>query len=163
MCLFSWPPPKYPRAWPCNIFCAFCVIVIRHAIVSFLFLLHLSVATMSDRESIISASSLYDVSIVFSVAHARARYTSRDCQCLVTRRFRISIVPTRRGSPARMHRYLVDFYDDTAGFFSPVRRFYPTAPRILDSAVLISELWARRGNSHSKNGFFRPSGAVMER
>lgn len=36
-------------------------------------------------------------------------------------------------------------------------------PHILDSAVLISELWARRGNSHSKNGFFRPSGAVMER
>lgn len=55
-------------------------------------------------------------------------------------------------------------------YFSPFfrlsgrsRRDFVGPPRVLDSAVLISELWAHRGNSHPKNGFFRPSGAVIER
>lgn len=48
-------------------------------------------------------------------------------------------------------------------FTRPSGRDFVGPPHILDSAVLISELWAHRGNSHSKNGFFRPSGAVMER
>lgn len=77
------------------------------------------------------------------------------------RRFRNRMLVVRAHAHARTRwiftRYRHFFFTHLSG------RDFVGPPHILDSAVLISELWAHRGNSHSKNGFFRPSGAVMER
>lgn len=104
-----------------------------------------------DRESYASR-----VPIVFSARPARTCAHTRACQNAgCSRHF---VVPPNVDGDRRTFHAIPPFF----GIPRP-RRDSVGPPHILDSAVLISELRARRGNSHSKNGFFRPSGAVMER
>lgn len=124
-------------------------------------LLHLSCCCVTcDRESTWFSSRCISI-VFFPVAHVL--HTSP-----VNRRRDVSAFsrPNAGRARTRTRTHPVNFHTISPFFFFFTHlsgRDFVGPPHILDSAVLISELWAHRGNSHSKNGFFRPSGAVMER
>lgn len=116
------------------------------------------VVMLPDRESTRFSSRCVPI-VFFSVAcpHVTCQSATRrfgvfatKCRAYVRTQVRTSVNP-------------VVFHTRYRHFFArPSSCDFVGPPHILDSAVLISELWARRDNSHSKNDFFRRC-AVMER